>query len=138
MRHPVLTGLIWAGLLGTSSAQTPTQPTGSVQTGEAVAPRAPIAATRSISSEGLSGDQRGAAGGKQSDSGPQPWKDVMGWLGLKQGMSPDEVKALMGPDYRESVNAEGKLWSYQDSKALLYGSISFKDDKVDDWVSPRF
>ena len=124
--------------LATAQAQTPTQPTGSVQPGAAVKPRAPLAPTRSISSEGLSGDQRGVAGGKQSDSGPQPWKDVMGWLGLQRGMSPDEVKALMGPDYRESVSAKGKLWTYQDSKALLYGSISFNDGKVDDWTSPRF
>lgn len=138
MRHPVLISALWAGLLGAAAAQTPTQPMGSVQTGEAVAPRAPVAATQSISSIGLSGDQRGVAGGKQSDSGPQPWKDVMGWLGLQRGMSTEEVRALMGPDYHESVSAEGKLWSYQDSKALLYGSISFKSDKVDDWTSPRF
>ena len=138
MRYLVMTSAVWVALLGTAAAQTPTQPMGSVQSGEAVTPRAPIAETRSISSEGLSGDQRGVAGGKQSDSGPQPWKDVMGWLGLQRGMSPDEVKELMGPDYRESVSAEGKLWSYQDAKALLYGSISFKDDKVDDWSSPRF
>jgi len=138
MRHCLLISLTWASFLGSAAAQTPIQPMGSLQTGEAVAPKAAIAGTRAISSVGLSGDQRGVAGGKQSDSGPQPWKDVMGWLGLQRGMSTEDVRALMGPDYRESTEPEGTVWTYQDSKALLYGSVTFKGGKVDDWTSPRF
>ena len=72
------------------------------------------------------------------DSGPQQWKDVMGWIGLQVGMSADEVLALLGPDYRERVNAESTMWTYQDQKALLFGSVSFKDGKLENWTSPRF
>ncbi len=119
-----------------ASAQTPTQPTGSLQAGEAVTPAAPIAASQSISTEGLSAT--GTLNSTAPDSGPQQWKDVMGWISLQAGMSPDEVKALLGSDYRESSNPKGTLWTFQDQKALLFGSVSFKDGKLSDWSSPRF
>ena len=121
-----------------AAAQTPTQATGSLQTGEVVKMPDVIAPTLTISVEGLSPSASGALKSTAPDSGPQPWKDVMGWITLTQGMSPDEVRALLGPDYRESVNAKGTIWTFQDQKALLFGSVNFKDSKLEAWTSPRF
>lgn len=122
-----------------AAAQTPTQPTGSIQSGEPVKTRDPVAATQSISIEGITPEAKAPlAGSTAPDSGPQPWKDVMGWITLQQGMSPEEVRGLLGPDYRESVNAKGTIWTYQDQKALLFGSVTFKDGRLEAWTSPRF
>lgn len=121
-----------------AAAQTPAQATGSLQTAEPVAAPPVIAPPQAISVQGLSPSSTGPLNSTAPDSGPQPWKDVMGWISLQQGMSPDEVKALLGPDYREATNARGTVWTYQDQKALLFGSVSFKDGKLDTWNSPRF
>ena len=138
MQNKILPAVL-LGLMATSAiAQTPTQETGSVQAGEVVKPKETIAPAQSISVEGLSPNTAGPLNSTAPDSGPQPWKDVMGWITLQQGMSPDEVKALLGPDYRESSNTKGTIWTYQDQKALLFGSVSFKDGKLDSWTSPRF
>jgi hypothetical protein len=124
---------------GGAAAQTPLQETGSLQSLEPLATQAPVAPAQSISSEGLSQQAtRGASTSTAPDSGPQPWKDVMGWISLQQGQSPEEVKALLGPDYRESFNAKGMVWTFQDQKALLFGSVTFRDGKLESWNSPRF
>lgn len=119
-------------------AQTPTQPTGSLQTADPVAPAEEFAPAQSISVEGLTPNAAGPLNSTAPDSGPQQWKDVMGWIGLHVGMAPDEVLALLGPDYRERVNAQSTMWTYQDQKALLFGSVSFKNGKLESWTSPRF
>jgi len=130
--------MLLAAVAGSAAAQTPIQPTGSLQGGEAVKAPEPVAPSQSISIEGISPQPSGPLNSTAPDSGPQPWKDVMGWITLSQGMSPDEVKALLGTDYRESSNAKGVIWTFQDQKALLFGSVSFKDAKLDSWTSPRF
>lgn len=125
-----------------ATAQTPTQEMGSVQAAPSAELSAPItpATTPSVavSVEGLSPNAGGSLNSTAPDSGPQPWKDVMGWITLAQGMSPDEVKALLGPDYRESSNSKGVVWTFQDQKALLFGSVSFVDGRLATWNSPRF
>lgn len=138
MRKQFLIGMTMAALTAVAGAQTPAQATGSVQTAEPVTAPAPIAPPQAISIEGLSPNATGPLNSTAPDSGPQPWKDVMGWISLQQGQSPEEVKELLGPDYRESVSAKGTIWTYQDQKALLFGSVSFKDGKLDTWNSPRF
>lgn len=134
--------LLVAAVLGvfttTVGAQTPTQPTGSLQTAAPAAPVEELAPTQSISVEGLTPNAAGPLNSTAPDSGPQQWKDVMGWLGLQTGMSTDEVLALLGPDYRESVNAESTMWTYQDQKVLLFGSVHFKNGQLESWSSPRF
>ena len=138
MRKPVIAALLLSILSAAAGAQTPLQTTGSRQAGEALKPKDPIAASQSISVEGLSPSSTLPLSSSAPDSDPQPWKDVMGWISLQRGMSPDEVKALLGSDYRESTQTKGKIWTYQDQKALLFGSVSFKDDKLETWNSPRF
>lgn len=133
-----ITGLLLCALASPAAAQTPTQATGSLQTAEPVAAPPVIAPPQAISVQGLSPSNTGPLNSTAPDSGPQPWKDVMGWISLQQGMSPDEVKALLGPDYRESTNAKGTVWTYQDQKALLFGSVSFANGKLETWNSPRF
>ncbi len=130
--------ILLLGLVTAATAQTPTQATGSLQTGVVAKMPDVIAPAQAISVEGLSPNAGGALKSTAPDSGPQPWKDVMGWITLQQGQSPDEVKALLGPDYRESVNARGTVWTFQDQKALLFGSVTFKDGRLDSWTSPRF
>lgn len=121
-------------------AQTPIQETGSVQAAPSAELSVPVAPTTapsvSVSVEGLSNS--GTLNSTAPDSGPQPWKDVMGWITLAEGMSPDEVRALLGPDYRESTNSKGVVWTYQDQKALLFGSVSFVENRLATWNSPRF
>ena len=138
MGKRILMSVVLAALAATAGAQTPLQETGSVQAGAAVKAKDPTAAALSISVEGLSPNAAGPLNSTAPDSGPQPWKDVMGWITLTQGMPPDEVRTLLGPDYRESVNAKGTIWTFQDQKALLFGSVSFKDGKLEAWTSPRF
>ncbi|MES2884431.1 MAG: hypothetical protein V4709_06485 [Pseudomonadota bacterium] len=138
MQNKILMAVALAASAAAIQAQTPLQETGSVQAGAAVQAEEPFAAAQSISIEGISPQASGPLNSTAPDSGPQPWKDVMGWITLTQGMSPDEVKALLGPDYRESVNAKGTIWTFQDQKALLFGSVSFKDGKLEAWTSPRF
>lgn len=122
-------------LSGAALAQTPTQTTGTVQGGAAVNAPAPIAPTAPVSDLGISGHAGVAA---TADSGPQPWKDVMGWLPLKKGMREADVLDLLGPDHQETLTKGGKLWTYQDANALLFGSLTFKDGQLENWTSPRF
>lgn len=138
MRQSILLGAVLMSLAIESGAQTPIQRTGSLEAGVAVQPKAPIAASQSISIEGITPGVSSPLSSTAPDSGPQPWKDVMGWISLHQGQSPDEVRALLGTDYRENVTAKGTMWSYQDQKALLFGSVMFKDSKLESWNSPRF
>jgi len=139
MPHRRLIVALLAGLSGAVAAQTPIQATGTLQSAEPVRLPEPVAATQSISAEGLSAPApRGAVSSTAPDSGPQPWKDVMGWITLQQGQSPEEVKALLGSDYRESFNSKGMIWTFQDQKALLFGSVTFQDGKLESWTSPRF
>jgi hypothetical protein len=120
---------------GAALAQTPIQATGSVQAGAAVSAPAPIAPTAAVSDLGINAHAGAAA---TADSGPQPWKDVMGWLPLKKGMREAEVLDLLGPDHHETLTKGGKLWTYQDANALLFGSLTFKDGQLENWTSPRF
>lgn len=138
MVHRIIIAALLSALAFSATAQTPTQSTGSTQSVEPIKPVAPLQPAQAISVEGLSPSTTGPLNSTAPDSGPQPWKDVMGWITLQPGMSPNEVKALLGPDYREAVNAKGTLWTYQDQKALLFGSVSFKDGKLESWSSPRF
>lgn len=138
MRQSILLTAALMSFAIESGAQTPIQQTGSLQTGVAVQPKAPIAASQSISIEGITPGVSSELSSTAPDSGPQPWKDVMGWISLHQGQSADEVRALLGIDYRENVTAKGTMWSYQDQKALLFGSVMFKDGKLESWNSPRF
>lgn len=138
MMHRTSVFTLCLGLAATAMAQTPTQTTGSLQAGAAVQMPDVLAPAQAISIEGLSPKQTGPLNSTAPDSGPQPWKDVMGWLGLQQGLSPDAVKSMLGVDYRESITARGVVWTYQDQKALLFGSVSFKDGKLESWNSPRF
>jgi len=138
MYHRAFTGLALAALAASAMAQTPIQETGSLETGVEVKLPERIAPAQAISIEGLSPNAAGPLSSTAPDSGPQPWKDVMGWITLQQGQTPDEVKALLGPDYRESTSAKGTIWTFQDQKALLFGSVTFKDGKLDSWTSPRF
>ena len=138
MLHRILMSAALAALATTALAQTPIQATGSLEAGAEVNIPDKIAPAQAISIEGLSPGSAGPLNSTAPDSGPQPWKDVMGWISLQQGQSTEEVKALLGPDYRESTNTKGTIWTYQDQKALLFGSVSFKDGKLDRWTSPRF
>ena len=138
MQKQILVAVVLGNIAHIAGAQTPAQPTGSLQTAAPVAAAEELAPTRSISVEGLTPDTAGPLNSTAPDSGPQQWKDVMGWIGLHIGMAPDEVLALLGPDYRESINAQSTLWTYQDQKALLFGSVSFKHGKLESWTSPRF
>ncbi len=122
----------------TALAQTPIQTTGSLEAGAAIKLPDRIAPAQAISIEGLAPGSAGPLNSTAPDSGPQPWKDVMGWITLQKGQSPDEVRALLGADYRESTNSKGTLWTYQDQKALLFGSVSFRDGQLETWTSPRF
>ena len=131
-------GLLLLAMALPVAAQTPAQETGSLQAAEPVQAAPVIAPAQAISVQGLSPNATGPLNSTAPDSGPQPWKDVMGWITLQQGMSTDEVKALLGPDYRESTTAKGTVWTFQDQKALLFGSVSFKDGKLETWNSPRF
>lgn len=45
---------------------------------------------------------------------------------------------MLGDDYRESSNAKGTMWTFQDQQALLFGSVTFKDGRLEAWSSPRF
>lgn len=138
MTMKILMSAALLGIATATTAQTPTQPTGSLEAGVAVQPKAPIAASQSISIEGITPGVSTPLSSTAPDSGPQPWKDVMGWISLHQGQSPDEVRALLGSGYRENVTTKGTMWSYQDQKALLFGSVMFKDGKLESWNSPRF
>lgn len=138
MRQSILLSAVLMSFAIESGAQTPIQQTGSLEAGVAVQPKAPIAASQSISIEGITPGVSTPLSSTAPDSGPQPWKDVMGWISLHQGQSPDEVRALLGNDLRESSSTRGTIWTFQDQKALLFGSVSFKDGKLDSWTSPRF
>ncbi|MES2682957.1 MAG: hypothetical protein V4650_05500 [Pseudomonadota bacterium] len=138
MRKSSIAAIALLAVSHIAGAQTPTQETGSVQGGVSVKIPDPVAAAQTISVEGLSPRETGPLNSTAPDSGPQPWKDVMGWITLQQGQSPAEVQALLGPSYRESVGAKGTIWTYQDQKALLFGSVTFKDGKLESWNSPRF
>ncbi len=139
MRQQFLMSAVLMSLAAIAGAQTPIQPTGSLEGGAAVMTKDPIAASQSISIEGISPDTNAPLDRSTApDSGPKPWKAVMGWLGLHQGQSVDEVKNLLGSDYRETITAKGTIWTFQDQKALLFGSVSFKDGKLYIWTSPRF
>ncbi len=138
MRTFVFTAVLLAAASTAALAQSEIQATGSLQSAAPVQMPDTIAPTQSISNEGLAPGATAPLNSTAPDSGPQPWKDVMGWITLQQGQSPEEVKALLGSDYRESVTANGTIWTYQDQKALLFGSVSFKDGRLETWNSPRF
>ena len=137
MQQRILITVALVAMTASAWAQTPIQATGSLEAGVEVNIPDKIAPAQAISIEGLS-PGGGALNSTAPDSGPQPWKDVMGWISLQQGQTPEEVKELLGPDYRESTNAKGTIWTYQDQKALLFGSVSFSNGKLDSWTSPRF
>lgn len=138
MRTFVFAAVLLAAASTAALAQSEIQTTGSLQSAAPVIMPDVIAPTQSISNEGLAPGATGPLNSTAPDSGPQPWKDVMGWITLQQGQSPEEVKALLGSDYRESSTAKGTIWTYQDQKALLFGSVSFKDGRLETWTSPRF
>lgn len=138
MQKKILISAVLSTIANIAGAQTPAQATGSLQAAMPVAPVEKLAPALSISVEGLSPHTAGPLNSTAPDSGPQQWKDVMGWIGLQVGMTADEVLGLLGPDYRERVTAESTMWTYQDQKALLFGSVSFEGGKLDHWSSPRF
>ena len=138
MQKHTLIAAVLCAITTLAGAHTPAPPTGSLQTADPVAPVEELGPTQSISVEGLTPNAAGPLNSTAPDSGPKQWKDVMGWISLQAGMSPAEVQALLGPDYREHVNAEVTMWTYQDQKALLFGSVSFKAGRLETWSSPRF
>ena len=58
------------------------------------------------------------------------WRDISNWRRLRQGMKPDQVRALLGEP--ERVEAGGvTFWRWANSY------VSFMDGKVYGWSEPR-
>ena len=59
------------------------------------------------------------------------WKSLANWRSLKSGMSYDEVRAILGEPTRI---AGGNLafWYYPNR-----GDVTFREDKLTNWVEPR-
>ena len=66
----------------------------------------------------------------QQVAGSGDWRDISNWRRLRQGMKPDQVRALLGEP--ERVEAGGvTFWHW----ANAY--VSFMDGKVYGWSEPR-
>ena len=63
-------------------------------------------------------------------AGSGDWRDISNWRRLRQGMKPDQVRALLGEP--ERVEAGGvTFWRWANSY------VSFMDGKVYGWSEPR-
>jgi len=66
----------------------------------------------------------------QQVAGSGDWRDISNWRRLRQGMKPDQVRALLGEP--ERVEAGGvTFWRWANSY------VSFMDGKVYGWSEPR-
>ena len=77
-----------------------------------------------------------AAQGKPTTSSkPVPsgdgWKAVGSWRALKSGMSPDDVRAVLGEPARVK-GGDLAFWFYSNG-----GDVTFMRDKVTSWSEPR-
>jgi hypothetical protein len=59
------------------------------------------------------------------------WKQLSNWRTLKTGMSPIEVKNILGEPHRVR-GGELTFWYYQNSS-----SVTFLSDKLHAWTEPR-
>lgn len=77
-----------------------------------------------------------AAQGKQAAS-PKPlqsgdgWKALASWRALKSGMSPNDVRTVLGEPERVR-GGELAIWYYPSN-----GQVMFINDRVDSWTEPR-
>lgn len=61
----------------------------------------------------------------------ESWKSLANWRSLKSGMSPDDVRAILG----EPSRVEGGIvtyWTYPSR-----GEVTFVRDQVTRWAEPR-
>lgn len=59
------------------------------------------------------------------------WKSLSSWRNLKTGMSPSEVKVILGEPHRIK-GGEITFWYYQNGS-----SVTFMSDKLYSWTEPR-
>jgi len=59
------------------------------------------------------------------------WKLLSNWRTLKTGMSPSEVRGILGEPHRVR-GGELTFWYYQNSS-----SVAFLSDKLHAWTEPR-
>ena len=59
------------------------------------------------------------------------WKNISNWRSLKNGMSYEEVRAILGEPQRID-GGEVAFWRYPNQ-----GRITFMQDKLYSWVEPR-
>jgi len=77
-----------------------------------------------------------AAQGKSS-ANPKPvqtsdgWKALTNWRSLKSGMSPSDVRAVLGEPARVK-GGDVAFWYYTND-----GSVTFISDRVTSWTEPR-
>jgi outer membrane protein assembly factor BamE (lipoprotein component of BamABCDE complex) len=77
-----------------------------------------------------------AAQGKSS-ANPKPvqtgdgWKALTNWRSLKSGMSPSDVRAVLGEPARVK-GGDVAFWYYTNG-----GSVTFISDRVTSWTEPR-
>lgn len=59
------------------------------------------------------------------------WKSVINWRKLTKGMSPSEVRKILGEPHRLDGGTIAR-WFYQND-----GRVLFYDEKVEQWTEPR-
>ena len=60
------------------------------------------------------------------------WKSLANWRSLKKGLTPNDVRYVLGEP--ETVRASGPItrWFYQNR-----GDITFYDERLDGWTEPK-
>ena len=77
----------------------------------------------------------GASNTKQTPLVPgEGWKSLANWRQLKIGMSPSDVRALLGEPSRIE-GGELSRWFYQSDRAR--GHVLFVSDKLYQWAEPN-
>ena len=81
-----------------------------------------------------------AAEGKSSATAPEPWKSKATWKSIREGMSANEVRGILGPPTKEFAVGESVMqWVYGDLQAAMtpsssvrvMGSVEFHDGHVE-------
>jgi outer membrane protein assembly factor BamE (lipoprotein component of BamABCDE complex) len=62
------------------------------------------------------------------------WHDIANWRRLRRGMTPDQVRDLIGEPEKVDVMSSFTIWQW--GRGSEYATVSFADDKVTSWSEP--
>jgi len=75
--------------------------------------------------------QGGLAVGQKPEASGSGWKSLSNWRQLKTGMTPEQVRAILGEPRRISGGKVAR-WEYSNG-----GASTFMDEKLFSWQEPR-